>query len=210
MEENPEHKLAVRLLRYVTLFNRQTDRLEARGCPLGIISLLQGQQSRVLSQVSIMDIPKGHIPFLPVIPISCLKKPSKLMSMIREGGREGLVDDTLNPDKIEDCIKTKTPKNPYYIFDIDDGKRYTGKIPNVAKGFIEAENRSCLTLAEGIALCIHTGVQVDHSVLCMNSLYNSDNLGQLLMIICHTTKGSPYLFWNYDFLDEPSIPSCVR
>jgi hypothetical protein len=102
---------------------------------------------------------KGIYLGIPVIPPSCLGY-NGLMAMVRNGDKIGYT--ALNPNKIRDLVET--PKEPYYILDVGDGRKYLGKSPENAEKLIKEQNRSCLTADEGIALCVHSDVLGHHNI----------------------------------------------
>ena len=152
--------------RLATLFDGQIETLKSRSCPQAIVRVFHSKRDKVLSKAAKMDIPDGHIPFIPVIPRSYIGIYG-LMDMIRIGENRGYT--SLDPNEISNNIET--PKEPYFIYDVEDGKDMLGKSPKQAKRFIKKRERYCITAEEGIVLCIHTNVLSTHYVNCTGSMY---------------------------------------
>jgi len=73
------------------------------------------------------------------------------------------------------------------------GKAMLGKSPEKAEKLIKKQNRSCLTVDEGIALCVHTNVLSEHYVDCTGSRYwHADRVPSVYLSV-----GRPRLNWNY-------------
>lgn len=151
---------------FTKLFDSQMETMKSCGCPQAILEAFGKQRDAVLSKAAEMDIPEGNTPFIPVIPRSYLGIYG-LMPMVRNGDKVGYT--TLDPNNITDVVDV--PKGPYFIFDIEDGRKYLGKSPERAEELIKEENRSCLTADEGIAVCVHTNVLSDHYVDCTGSRF---------------------------------------
>ncbi|TRZ80286.1 hypothetical protein D4R86_04595 [bacterium] len=144
------------------LFDSQMETLKSRGCPQAILEAFQNQRDAVLSKAAEMEISKGYIPFVPVIPRTYMGVYG-LMPMVRNGKKVGYT--YLNPNGITDQVET--PKNPYFIYNVKDGS----KSPEKAEKLITEQKRSCLTADEGIAVCVHTNVLSEHYVGCKGSRY---------------------------------------
>ena len=154
------------------LFDSQIQVLWDRGCPDQIIGLLVAQKSSVLSKASKIAFENGHIPFIPVIP-QTYRSFYDLMAMVRNGDKRGYVH--LDPVVVTSITdKIKTPDKPYYIYDIEDGRRLVGKSPKEAEKILEEQPRSPLTAAEIIALCVHTNVLKHHYVQATGSRCSYD------------------------------------
>ena len=133
------------------LFNKQIRTLKERGCSRQIIEMFQEQGAFVLEEASKMLFAKGNIPFLPVIPIT-YKSLYDLMAMVRNGDKQG-ANFLKSLAFTDECV---TPDGPYYIFNVEDGRATINKNPGEAIEILKNQSRSPLTLAEAIALCIHT------------------------------------------------------
>lgn len=148
------------------LFDSQMETLKSRGCPQAILKAFGNQREQVLAKAAEMKIPEGHIPFVPVIPRTCVDVHG-LMSMVRKGDKVGYT--YLDSNEITD--KVEVPKGPYFIYDVENGKDMLGKSPEEAEKLIKEQNCSCLTVDEGIALCVHSNVFSEHYVNCVGSRY---------------------------------------
>lgn len=167
------------------LFDAQIQTLKDRGCPSVIIDMLREQRDQVLQKASEITIAKKHIPFLPVIPRIYLSIYSQ-MQMVRNGDKVGYT--YLKPSEITDVVKT--PQDPYYIFDVEDGEAMLGKAPKDAEKAIKQQNWRGLTEVEVIALGIHTNVLSRHYVDAVGSRYGSDRVPLLWL-----HGGKPELGW---------------
>ncbi len=163
------------------LFDSQMETLKSRGCPQAILEAFQNQRDAVLSKAAEMEIYEGHIPFVPVIPRIYMGVYG-LMPMVRNGEKVGYT--YLDPNEITDQVET--PKNPYFIYDVEDGKDMLGKSPEKSEKIITEQKRSCLTADEGIAVCTHTNVLSEHYVDCAGSHYRRAD-GVPRVSICLTT-----------------------
>ena len=167
------------------LFDSQIETLKSRGCPKIILELLQNQRDAVLSKAAEMD--SEGIPFVPVIPRTYLSIYG-LMHMVRNKNKAGYTD--LNPTKI--INEVETPKCPYFIYDVEDGKHMLGKSPKEAEVFIVKQKRSCLTVEETIALCIHTKILSEHYIDCTGSRYEDPSYVPHIFL----ANGKPKLTWS--------------
>lgn len=172
------------------LFDSQLETLKGRGCPQAILETFQKQRDKIIANAKAIqtNIAKGNIPFLPVVPKIYLGVYG-LMPMVRNGEKVGYT--YLNPNELSDVVKT--PKTPYYIFDVEDGKAMLGKLPNDAEKIIKKQNRSCLTDAEVIAIGVHTDVLSNHYLDATGSRYTSGKVPNLYL-----DDGKPKLYWSYD------------
>jgi len=172
---------------FAKLLDSQMETLKSLGCPQAIMKAFNNQRDTVLSKAAEMEIPEGHIPFVPVIPRTYMGVYG-LIPMVRNGDKVGYT--YLNPNEITDNVET--PKEPYFIYDAEDGKAMLGKSPEKAEKLIKKQNRSCLTADEGIAVCVHTKVLSEHYVDCPGSRCR---LAGLVPFVC-LGDGEPRLDWD--------------
>jgi len=159
------------------LFDTQIATLEDRGVPKQIVEILQNQRSQVLAKANKMYFDNGCLSFLPVIPRTYLSIYSQ-MPMVFKSGNAGFTE--LKPNNITDVIDT--PDDPYYIYDIEDGKAMLGMAPmQKAEKLINEQMRFGLTEVEVIALGIHTDVLSKHYVDAVGSRYYSDGIPYLFL-----------------------------
>jgi hypothetical protein len=170
------------------LFDSQMETLKSRGCPQAILEAFQDKKSEVLGKAAEMEIGEGHIPFIPVIPRAYLGIYG-LMPMVRHGDKAGYT--YLDPNEITDNVKT--PKGPYFIYDVEDGRDMLGKSPEKAEKLIKNQGRSCLTADEGVALCAQTSVLSEHYVDCTGSRYGRAD--RVLDVFLYDAR--PRLSWDY-------------
>lgn len=170
------------------LFDSQIQTLKNRGCPEQIVEMLQRQRSSVLQKASEILFTKGNIPFIPVIP-QTRRSAYDLMTMVRNNDEQGYAYMTT---KFTD--EFDTPKDPYYVFDIEDGQTFLGKSPEKAIYLIKQQSRSPLTAVEVIALTTHTDVLLQHCVDASGSRYSgSDNVPG----VCLNDNGQPGFSWGH-------------
>ena len=152
------------------LFDSQIQTLRDRGCPEQIVEMLRGQKVLVIQKAGEMTLGQGNIPFIPVIPRTCLS-PYSLMAMVKNGDKKGYT--YLNSRAITDEVVT--PEDPYYIYDVEDCEAMLGKAPQDAEKAIEKQGRFILTAAETMALCTHGNVLLRHYVDATGSRHGSPN-----------------------------------
>ena len=169
------------------LFDSQMRTLEDRGCPKAIIEMLQKKRDEVLARATKMEIPEGNIPFLPVILRSYLGIYG-LMPMVRNGDKAGFT--YLDPNEIFD--NESAPKEPYFIYDVEDGRATLGKSPEKAEEIIKGQSRLCHIPDEDIALAIYTNVLSDHYLWSTGSRYKDANDVPLVCL----GDGRPRLSWG--------------
>lgn len=174
-------------------FDSQMKTLESRDCPGAIIEAFQAKRDEVLSKVVAMEMPEGHIPFIPVIPRSYLGIYG-LMPMVRNGDKVGFT--YLNPNEITD--NEKTPKSPYFIYDVEDGIGTLGKTPESAGQLIKKQDRLCHIPDEDIALAIHTSVLSHH---CLWSTGSRCKVADLVPSVYLYDDG-PELYWDYTVISH--------
>jgi hypothetical protein len=95
----------------------------------------------------------GHIPFVIVISSKLVATEKALTEIEREGNKAVL---SLTPAKPEDFVSIKTVNIPeteaYVLIDIDRGKDTLNITPEIALQQIVQQNRSPLTIDEGVAI----------------------------------------------------------
>ncbi len=142
-------------------FDRQVQNLLIKGYPKlanfteeEFKKLLEPLRDKVSEiDATAVDLEKGHMPFVIVIK-SDLIPAEKLMSIVEKGGKEGITK--LYPHSSEDfeiINDIKIPEgNAYLMLDIDRGKENINLAPRDAMEIIQKDNRSPLTIDEGIAI----------------------------------------------------------
>ncbi len=169
------------------LFDSQMETLKLRDCPSAILEAFQDKRDEVLSTTIEMEIPKGNIPFIPVIPSSYVGIYT-LMSMVRNKEKVGYT--YLDPNEI--INNEETPKNPYFIYDVEPGKETLGKSVEKAQEFIKKQNRLCHIPDEDIAVCIHTDTLSDHHLWSTGSRVRQDDEVPFVYL----DRGEPRLNWT--------------
>lgn len=145
-------------------------RLSERGASQPIINLFAARERFVLETALKMNLAEDRIPFLPVIP-PWIMSVNAQMGLIQFEGHAGYT--LLDQKKIH--TMAGTPNEPYFIFDVEDGKTYMDVSPLAADSLIRSVGRFPLTATEAIALCVHTDVLFDHFVDAAGSRYESKN-----------------------------------
>jgi len=148
------------------LFYRQIKTLEKYACPREIIELFRSQKDLVIKRASEMPFAEENIPFIPVIP-RIYRSPYDLMAMVCNNNKKGYT--YLNPTAITD--EFDTPKDPYYIYDVDDGESLRRKDIKKATDTIKKQSRLPLTAAEIMAFMTHTNVPRRYGVVALGSRY---------------------------------------
>jgi hypothetical protein len=152
-EGNAEAKQA----EYEALFDSQIKTLKSKGVSPQIIRMLSYQYYEVIEEASRTSVGDGNVAFLPVIPRSYLSVYDQ-MTMVESGGNKGY--NYLRPSLIWD--KVKTPDEPYWIFNVEDGEATRNKSPHDAEKILKNSERSPLTVAETVSLALHTRVLTRH------------------------------------------------
>lgn len=160
------------------LFNSRIQTIKDRGCPGQIVEMLQDQKSSVLQKAMGMSFfDERNFFFIPVIPLTCIRL-CDLMTMVHKKDKQGYTN--LNPTAITD--EFETPKDPYYIYDVEDGRMRLDESPMKAIGNIKEISRSPLTAAEVVALATHTNVLSRHYVNASGSRYGGSAKVPLLLL----------------------------
>lgn len=151
------------------LFSRQLEVLAERGCPDVLREHLVSLRKSVVDKALSMTFLEGNLPFLLVVPPPFLSYHT-LASMLRNGTHVGYT--RLNVRLITDVVKV--PEDPYVIYDVEDGRALLGRSAQDAKKLLKRQNRSGLTAAEAVHLCIQTNTLNHHFVDAVVSRYVSD------------------------------------
>lgn len=191
---------------YPNLFDLQITTLRNRGIPKEILDLLKKQKSNVIKNVSKISIKKDNVPFIPVINLTSLNL-NNLMTMVYYNENTG--HNYLKQENIFDM--SETPKEPYYIYDVENGKSTLDNNPIKASEIINKQNRFRLNVAETISLTIHTNVLSKHNVWAAGSYYESNEITPLIMIF-NKLKPKPILTWfiNELIVLNTGTPSCRK
>lgn len=176
-----------RLNELLDLFDEQIDRLKDRGCPDFIIDRLWGMKFKVVDRACNMSIRRGNIPFLPVIPDSWLSY-ARQMEMVRKNDSPGVIE--LNVSGIENWREVS--KEPYYIFDVNDGWKGRGYIPSDVERVIRNNQKMPMVVEELISLCIHTEILNRHNVGALDSRYGKSSAPGIFM-----KRDIPTLDWFF-------------
>jgi len=139
------------------------------------------------------EMKEGHIPFVIVIKNDVIA-PEKEMPLIELDGKKGYT--TLDADTIKGFKPIEGVKIPngkaYLAIDIETGKTTLGKTPDEAIKKIKSEDRSPLTLEEGVALITHhSEILKDNYVWAPGSRRGDDEVADLWLI-----EGKPELSWS--------------
>ena len=179
-------------------FNRQVRTLIQKGVPemanlteQRFISILEPLKEHI-HELSTKKAPKGHIPFIIVLgeELLSLKKQVPLMELEGEKGYTKMDSDTIKGFK---PFEVKIPNGKAYLaVDIETGKTSLGKTPGEAIKKIKSEDRSPLTLEEGVALVTHhPEILKDNHIWMPGSRRGDDGVAHLWL-----SGGGPRLFWS--------------
>lgn len=145
-------------------FDRQVDTLIQKGYPElaglsveGFLKYVNPLKEKLMeSSLPELDIQGGTLPFTIVIN-SELVDTQKMMSRVNREGKQGLTK--LHPHEPKDFAPIDTVTIPdgmaYFLVNIDRGKQTLNITPHDALQMIQMENRSPLTINEGVALVTH-------------------------------------------------------
>jgi hypothetical protein len=138
------------------------------------------------------EMKEGHIPFVIVIKNEVIGG-EKAMPLIELGDKKGYT--TMSADEIKGFKPIEGVKIPngkaYLAIDIETGKTTLGKTPDEAIKKIKAEDRSPLTLEEGVALITHhPEILKDHYVWTPGSRLGDGKVANLWLY-----EGKPKLNW---------------
>lgn len=181
------------------LFDSQMETLELRGCPETILIKLRVSKDEVLNKSKEMEISEGHIPFIPVIPRSYMGIYG-LMSMMTENGRKTAYTCLDDLSIIIDNVKT--PKSPYFIYDVECNNKAFVESPRKMEKKFREMNRSGLTIDEGIALCTHTDVLREYYVNCIGSYYDQGNWSDWILSVFLGRNGPKISYDSIDFFSS--------
>ena len=184
-------------------FNFQITTIRDRGAPEQIVEILQSQKGVVLKKARKLTFGNGNIPFLPVIPRT-FRGIYDLIVMVKNGEKTGRV--CLDPTEISDVART--PQTPYYIYNVEDGSATRGEPPKNIRKIFKGQKRCPLTVAEAIALAIHTEVLLRHYVWASGSRYGFADLVPDIGLL--DGSGRPGLAWDYvhNSFNQWGSPSC--
>lgn len=144
-------------------FSRQLDNLLKKGYPetagMSIekfIDLLKPLEKKIDTSSYDIDFEKGTLPF--VIVVSNKVVPTEFaMTHTNKDGKDGIVNlYPLEPKNFNPIKEVSIPKqSTYLILNIDRGEQNINLPPNEAFELIHKENRSPLTIDEGVAIVTH-------------------------------------------------------
>ncbi|MBI4215401.1 MAG: hypothetical protein HY602_01605 [Parcubacteria group bacterium] len=150
------------------VFDTQIQTLEELGVPTNITATLACQRDAVIAAALKKNLATTKLPFVPVFPFPSLEGPFQL-SMVKYNDLRGHTG--LNLEFMEDSVPT--PKNPYYIFNVEDGGDLLDKPVRQAEEMIVQKGRRCLNVAEVMAVALHSNVLERHSMYAALSRYNN-------------------------------------
>ncbi len=176
-----------RLNELLDLFDEQIDRLDDRGCPEFIIDRLYREKMRVAERALGIRTRRGNVPFLPVIPESWLSY-VRQMEMVKKNDSTGTIE--IDVSGIENG--RELPKEPYYIFDVNDGWEGRGYVPSDVERVIRNNQKKPMVVEELISLCIHTETLNRHNVGALGSRYGKSSAPGIFM-----KRDTPTLDWFF-------------
>lgn len=187
-------------------FNRQVNILLELDYPTlaGItrdefLQLLDPLKNKVTQlEVSDLDIENGKIPFVIVVKNELVPS-EKSMSLVSKDGIHGVT--ILRPHTSQNFMTVESITLPdtavYVLVDIDRGKKTINVPPNEALKQIESDNRSPLTIDEGIALVTHyPDFLIKNN--CFSLLASRTGKDQRVPAIWINGKKEPNLGWCWD------------
>lgn len=141
------------------LFDRQVTTLMERGYP-EIAGMTNDEFLKLVEplRIKLSEIQTSNtvLPFVIVVK-SSLVSPEKAMAQVEVKGKKGKVDmNPVSPDGFSPIPSVVIPESPIYLIaDILTGRDTLNVTPNDALKLIEQENRTPLTIEEGVALMVH-------------------------------------------------------
>ena len=200
INEQTGHYAVKKFFELEELFDKQIQTLRDRGYPTDIIAVLESQKKEVVAMAQKMTFEAGRIPFIPVIPHFCLSI-QKQMATVLNGKKIG--DSSLNINAITH-LDGKTSYEPYYIFNVGDGKEFLGKTGEESEKIIIESGRRGLTEVEIIALSIHAGL---FHIWAVNSRYVDPRVAPIILLDPNDT---PYLYHGIlsNYWSNRGTPSC--
>lgn len=195
------------------LFKRQIKRLKKLNCPPEIIKFLKSKKDLVISEANKISYKEEEIPFLPVIPRTLINL-NELMKMVYFKDMRG--ENYLSQYLVIDNIKT--PKIPYYIFNVNGGKLFLGIDPKTAIKILnkvsEIDNkpRIPLTIDEVIALVIHSNILSRNYYLWAGGSSCVSTLSGNIPFLYITGRYTPVLSYNSENCSSlySGVPFCQK
>jgi hypothetical protein len=188
-------------------FEERVEELSYRNCLFYIIKLLKEKKEMVVSKAVDMEISKKHIPFLPIVP-AVLVGYLNLLSWIENDNefRVSLFPGDFIFETKEDCSV-----EPYFIFDIDIGKKTDNNTLEYNVLTNKKEKYLSLSVEEGIFVCMHTKIYKNFPVLCLGSTIKI-NSHYCYPFIIFQPNNKPFVnYWkckDEKFIDY-YVPTCA-
>jgi len=179
--------------RFLDLLNVQLDLMFLLNYPSSILSFLQIKVKDLLG----LYFYRKNIAFIPVVPFSFLG----IEELMTKVGDRPKAKASFNPEFIYN--KISIPQEPYFIVDVDLGRKYVGKNIFEAQENIENDLKSPFTIEEGLAFCVCSQILSKYHIDCLNSKYyvqeNIISLNNLLKV-----------YWRPVNIYNPlaCVPSC--
>lgn len=138
------------------LFDAQMAVLKRAASQAFTLEILNKQKDAVIAKAGEMVFLETHIPFLPVIPASWRSVLDQVVY--------------LHPKKAGFCQilpqhiwnNMEMPKQPYFIFNADDGSALINENPRVHENHLEKNGRRFLTAEEIVALALQDDILLRH------------------------------------------------
>lgn len=169
------------------LFENQLEALCKHGCPDEVIREFLSKKGIVISKIGNMSVASRHVLFVPVIPVHYRTFHDQI-AMIKSDKKGFCFADTRPARDI-----LKTPDRPYYLVDVNCDLH--GVNARLARRIIRSADRSPLTSAEVIALCIHTNILASNTYLrAVGSKYGFRKIPAVAY-----NYGKPVFCWDYTY-----------
>lgn len=146
-------------------------------------------------RIKLSEIQTANIllPFVIVVK-SSLVSPEEAMAQVEVKGKKGKVDmNPVHPEDFRPIPSISIPESPVYLIsNISTGKDTLNVTPNEALKIIEQENRTPLTIDEGVALMVHfPDVILTQNAFSMLASRSADKKVPAMWI----SYGNPRLGW---------------
>ncbi len=189
-------------------FDNQLKTLERRGVGITVLSKLQEQRSAVIDEAIriIGGLPDetddGNFPFIPIIPLTYFGYYG-LVTLAMHDAEEYIQFDV---SEISDVVKT--PEEPYYVLNVEDGTMTRGLTVEKGTKFVIDRERFPLTTVEALSLSLVTDVLTRHDIAATCSRRKKDFTKTAMVPLI----SQDHLDWILGFIGKPDCgtPSCQR
>ena len=171
-------------------FDKKIENLQNLGFSKSIFSKFLFDRKEILEKAEKTD--SENVPFVFVFPINYLGLHG-MLDKIRYKNNKGKT--SLKPCDITDTIEI--PKEPYCIFDVDNGSNTVNMTFKETESLINGRGRRGLTVMEMLSLAIQEGIPSSYTIACLKSLYAKEHFGSKVIMILFLCFNEPSLYHTY-------------